>query len=1247
MKYNIKSISSKTKKKEKKLYGGESVSISALRGFSKKMGLEPTTILSEKSIKAPPGYFIKNTKLPPGFSIKNRIVKESGKSKKIKKSTNQTNNIKPTKYENNNNTPPIGYENLKRELNNNRPKGFFKKSNETTPLLIKKSKNSIKPNNTPKAIISNSFLRPIQKKSKKRKISKISKKRKKSQSKKSKSKKIESKKIKSIKRENLKSSKKIEKSKSKKSKSKKSKKSEKSKKPKIKKSINIILEPSKTIRKELDVKEIIINQKLNETYIKILKNISINPDNNSIKNKKLLLNNNNQKYYNDNQNKKNNNQIMLNEKIKNYNKLLNSGTNTDVLREYKNQFTELFESNFMKNISNPNEVNELDKYFQEVLKFTLNNISNYNKDFYNNKLKLKMFKLFELPKDSNNINSKNIDSVEFNNNSQQLSNIINLLSIRIPNLLNYFIQGFNNFNTTYKGRSNDNLPTLLPSNIYKLNKEKITFYQELYNKLYDLYDYFLNHILLEILYNNNNNNNNYEIQSKCREIINEIYNNKLYDRLSELNKLFEELNKIKFNNNGNFNNNNLQSGFKRINIENEIILFNKKIKEYISKKKSSELKNYKNLSSIFKNEYGIKVVKLFKELKLQVNKFNENSDKIINNNMKELINKFKNINDIFISKKNLLGTLPIFDIYKKFNNKLANNNLFMFESTFENIFNKLLISFKYKGISSQINEINNREDEEKEEFILEIEERKNRKIKERENKIQRQKNENKRKDEKRFVMANKFNKIHSNIKQNIVIVEEKYSKFLEYTEKSIIKKDSNINNLNTVNFSNYFIRYLKKINQFRNLVEQLRHRYLNIPKKEFSYNESKNTNFFEGRKYLIDEYNQSLKDIINKNTKSSQYNILNIIITNNHLKLHKKEYKYYIKNLFLKIKKNLFDKLINILDSIKNKLNINSFNYKSLELILIQIKYGNENKNKLLDKLIFKNILNNLTKINNIPIENSLKNILYEKTKMQNGINNKFNYIKKITNNNNNNNSKLIENNPNNNLSLDSNKYSQKKYENRVYTIEKINLIDKKNKNFKIINDKLLDIIESILKIIKKFVQTFIDISNKELSKCKIDLDINNDTYFKYLKYTFFEYINNLRFNLKNITDEFIYLNKGIFNFDISIIEKFHMECAVLINNCIKTFIIYYIKNIKNLLTKVKKTEYRKQLIFSLDNRKIFITENILYNSLFKFLQINKNSKRYSVEIKNSSTWYKDIFNNLNSLIKGNQDIFSPIDSKN
>ena len=162
----------------------------------------------------------------------------------------------------------------------------------------------------------------------------------------------------------------------------------------------------------------------------------------------------------------------------------------------------------------------------------------------------------------------------------------------------------------------------------------------------------MNHILLEILYNNNNNNN-YEIQSKCREIINEIYNNKLYDRLSELNKLFEELNKIKFNNNGNFNNNNLQSGFKRINIENEIILFNKKIKEYISKKKSSELKNYKNLSSIFKNEYGIKVVKLFKELKLQVNKFNENSDKIINNNMKELINKFKNINDIFISKKNL------------------------------------------------------------------------------------------------------------------------------------------------------------------------------------------------------------------------------------------------------------------------------------------------------------------------------------------------------------------------------------------------------------------------------------------------------------------------------------------------------------------------------------------------------------------------------------------------------------------
>ena len=34
------------------------------------------------------------------------------------------------------------------------------------------------------------------------------------------------------------------------------------------------------------------------------------------------------------------------------------------------------------------------------------------------------------------------------------------------------------------------------------------------------------------------------------EKYNEIYNNKLYDRLSELNKLFEELNKIKFNNNG-------------------------------------------------------------------------------------------------------------------------------------------------------------------------------------------------------------------------------------------------------------------------------------------------------------------------------------------------------------------------------------------------------------------------------------------------------------------------------------------------------------------------------------------------------------------------------------------------------------------------------------------------------------------------------------------------------------------------
>ena len=114
------------------------------------------------------------------------------------------------------------------------------------------------------------------------------------------------------------------------------------------------------------------------------------------------------------------------------------------------------------------------------------------------------------------------------------------------------------------------------------------------------------------------------------------------------------------------------------------------------------------------------------------------------------------------------------------------------------------------------------------------------------------------------------------------------------------------------------------------------------------------------------------------------------------------------------------------------------------------------------------------------------------------------------------------------------------------------------------------------------------------------------------------------------------------------------MECAVLINNCIKTFIIYYIKNIKNLLTKEKKKywknkksrkEYRKQLIFSLDNRKIFITENILHNKLFQFLKIDENLNRYLDEIEDYSTWYKDIFNNLNSLIKENQDIFSPIDS--
>ena len=875
MTLNNKSISSKTKKQKKRLYGGDTVSINTSRGF----------------------------------------VVNSKKSKK----GNKTN---------------VGVV--------NRFFNFFKKktkNSETKPLLIN---NTIE--HTPKAKKSNLFLKPIQKKSKKSKNSTIIKKSKKRNSKNTKRKK--------------------------------------------RKKITNIIEPSKTIKKELDVDEIIINQKLNETYINILKNMPINPDNNSIKNKKLLLYSNNQKYYNDNQNKKNNNQIMLNKKNINYNKLINSGTNTDVLREYKNQFTELFESNFMKNISNPNEVNELDKYFQEVLKFTFNNISNYNTNFYKDKISLKMFKLFELPKDTNNINSKNIDSVEFNNNSQQLSNIINLLSIRIPNLLNYFIQGFNNFNTTYKGRSNDNLPTLLPSDIYKLNEEKIIFYQELYNKLYDLYDYFLNNILLEILYNNNNNN--YKIQSICREIINEIYNNKLNDRLSELNKLFEELNKIKFNNNGNFNNNNLQSGFKRINIEKEIILFNQKINIYISKKKLSKLKNNPVLSSIFKNKYEIKVVELFKKLKFQVNKFNENCDKIINNNIEELIKKFKNMNDIFTTRKNLLGTLPIFNTYKKFNNKISNNNLFMFESIFENIFNKLLLNFKYKGISSQINEINNREDEEKNKFIREIEERKDKKIKERENKIQKQNNENKRKYEKRFVMANKFTKIHSNIEQNIDIVKEKYSKFLEYTEKSIIKENSNINNLNTVNFSNYFIRYLKKINQFRNLVEQLRYRYLN-PKKEFNNNQSKNNSFFEARKYVIDTYNNSLMEMINKNTKSSQYNILKIIIINNHLIPYKEEYKDYIENLFQKIKKNLLDKLINILDSIKNKLNINLFNYSSLKPILIQIKDGNKNKNKLLDELFFKNILNNLTKINKITIENSLKNILYEKTKMQNGINHKFN----------------------------------------------------------------------------------------------------------------------------------------------------------------------------------------------------------------------------------------------------------------
>ena len=73
MTLNNKSTSSKTKKK-KRLYGGESVSISAPRGFSKKMGLGSSIKKSKKSIKE-----------SPSIPIKNNIIKESVKSKKKKK----------------------------------------------------------------------------------------------------------------------------------------------------------------------------------------------------------------------------------------------------------------------------------------------------------------------------------------------------------------------------------------------------------------------------------------------------------------------------------------------------------------------------------------------------------------------------------------------------------------------------------------------------------------------------------------------------------------------------------------------------------------------------------------------------------------------------------------------------------------------------------------------------------------------------------------------------------------------------------------------------------------------------------------------------------------------------------------------------------------------------------------------------------------------------------------------------------
>tara|TARA_B110000438_G_scaffold255546_1_gene262409 strand:- start:332 stop:649 length:318 start_codon:yes stop_codon:yes gene_type:complete len=105
------------------------------------------------------------------------------------------------------------------------------------------------------------------------------------------------------------------------------------------------------------------------------------------------------------------------------------------------------------------------------------------------------------------------------------------------------------------------------------------------------------------------------------------------------------------------------------------------------------------------------------------------------------------------------------------------------------------------------------------------------------------------------------------------------------------------------------------------------------------------------------------------------------------------------------------------------------------------------------------------------------------------------------------------------------------------------------------------------------------------------------------------------------------------------------MECAVLINNCTKTFVVNYLKNIENLLTKVNNSASRKQLIFHLDERKKFIINKILNNKLFQFLIIDEKKGRYTGNINGSITWYKEIYNKLNSLIKDNDDIFSPINS--